>query len=758
MSNKALSSFLQKSLQTLSAPNIARMSIQGAAATVDSCSVLWSGFLSSISSMFGVEANQLEPVLFIKKSRYDETPLKVRMQNDVQGQHVSGDTGEVSTHAKVMQTEFSVHILLRQAGSGKHWHIHGYIPTFLKLMDSTTAETTKAAVLMDHMQIPSLMQFSHGFKWKLQLSTVDRYAANLKCERSIMHDDHSWTKFTKSCDIHIIAQVHLRTSGILDHDVSGMLHTSLAQHGAGALQSMRDILQAIFQSELEVIYDIPPQGRIATHRQQVHDLFLPLGEASSLEGFSCTTLLRRYILGTMLNGDLESGIISHYCTFGCCKDYEDTMNKMCSYVVWALLPGKLPRFAKSRWNNQDRAVQWCGLLAAHHGLMTRILTQFTGVTEVHPQSDAKHASLAVEDNDNWGFLDSDGGGDGDVKVGQPSLTAPAPEIPEVQQQADAFDFDFSIFENVAAEPEDTSSSTGKTGTDWVKLNKAFKKNSGNWSLTDPGPRLVVMKCVMDVTVVMVNRALALAGIEFDRQQDLAAARGQQRTYRIVQAASGQDLGLFYDGLFKQLQSPPPALPLRAMTSNIKVLHFRMLSRAGCAMHMLLRRMRQGQPYKLFTFLTDAFDLETYNEFPCLNDELSAAFYSQFPEWSPAAEIALKVLAHSIDLDVAQLESRHAMSRRLACMKNLQTWVASAEALSADWSHRQASKREEEVYGTEVRLEQCAAEIVGTNVDGGKNVTCFLIMIHGCHCCFLFSLSHFFEIYVSYSYRYTVTDS
>ena len=248
--------------------------------------------------------------------------------------------------------------------------------------------------LANKMSLGLLSMGLFGITWINEDFRHFLHASTLRKTTIAPKNDPSWTKFTKSCDVHIIAQVHLRTSGLLDNDISGLLHTSLAQHGAGALQSLRDILQTIFQSELEVVYDIPPQGRIAAHRQQVHDLFLPLGESSSLEGFSCTTLLRRYILGRMLNGDLEADAITHYCTFGCCKDFDDTMSKMCSYVVWALLPGKLPRFAKSRWNNQDRAANWCGLLTSHHGLLTRILTKFTGVSEVPLQIEAKPAPLA----------------------------------------------------------------------------------------------------------------------------------------------------------------------------------------------------------------------------------------------------------------------------------------------------------------------------------------------------------------------------
>ena len=248
-------------------------------------------------------------------------------------------------------------------------------------------------------------------------------------------------------------------------------------------------------------------------------------------------------------------------------------------------------------------------------------------------------------------------------------------------------------------------------TDWVKLNKAFRKNSGNWSLSYPGPRLVVMKNVMDATSHMVNKALQLSGKEWQREQELLAAQGLSRSFAMLEAARGADLEKFFTEILSQFHRQTAGIPFWAMTTDLLKNHFCMLSRAGCSMHFLLRKVRQGQPYRLFQMLEhlNGARYADHIQPECLNDELAAAFYIQFPEWSADAEVALRCLAQAIDLDIACIESKHALSRRLTCIKSLHTWATSFQSLSADWSHRQGNTKEKEVHRTNNQVN--AAQLV-----------------------------------------------
>ena len=402
MSNKALGKMLASASSSLHAAQVAQFSLRGSAAILDSAGILWGGLLKAIRQK--LEAGDFRAVIFIKKSRYDETPLKVRMSDAAAS---TTSSGEVSTHAKVMQTELALHFVIQDRATQRYWHLHGYVPTWLKIMGATTAENTKAAVLADQAQVPGLADLSKRFPWKLQLATVDRYRANLKAERSMHQDDISWTKFTKFCDVHIIAQVHAKTSAVLEGDVSGLLHTALAQYGAGTLAKLQQILRTIFEAETSVVYGLPPHGRAQRYRQEVHDLFLPVPLQPDLQSLSCRTLLRRYILASLLNGSLESDLIVHYCPFNCCKDFDDTISKLSIYATWALLPTKIPKFARNRWNNQEHSVAWAGLLASHHNLLQRVLVVFTGVPSPTPKKPP--VSTRTGEAAGWDFLtDEDG--------------------------------------------------------------------------------------------------------------------------------------------------------------------------------------------------------------------------------------------------------------------------------------------------------------------------------------------------------------
>ena len=251
------------------------------------------------------------------------------------------------------------------------------------------------------------------------------------------------------------------------------------------------------------------------------------------------------------------------------------------------------------------------------------------------------------------------------------------------------------------EPDTTNTTTKTDGPDWVALNKSFRKNSGEWSRSAPGPRLILFKNVMMATSRMVNRALFLSGSSFDRLQDLNAAEGKERQYRIVEAAKMTDVRNFFTIIGEQFQSQAKGLPTVAMTTAMGKLHFVMLSRAGCAMHQLVRHPRGQHPFQLFRMLVLHQAPSSYDELqkkPCLYDELATAFFKHFPSWTKEAECVLRGIAHGIILDVAQIETRHAISRRMTTLKSLQTWASKLECVSAEWAHRQSNMREAEVYG------------------------------------------------------------
>ena len=366
MSTRTLAAFIQLTRAKLSRFRMNDVALQGSAAVLDGAALLWGGMFGSLKCK--IEAGELLPLVFVRRSRYDETPMKVRLSECIGGQQ----TSEVSTHAKVLQTECAFQCLLQDRTTKRIWSLEGYLPTSLKAMDATTAENIKCAVLMDVDRVPHWKAFANCFPWVLQSTTVDRYSANYKAEKAMLvqrsdtdmdeSESSHWTKFTKSCDVHVIAQVHHKVMSILESDISGMLNTALSQYGAGALNTMQDILRNIFD-DASVIYGLPPGGHIERHRMEVLDLYLPLPTetGSGISSHDVNVLVKRHILNSLLNGDIEQDEIVHHCSFGCCTDVQDSINKLKRFAVFALLGSKQPRFARNRWNNQEESVCWSGL-------------------------------------------------------------------------------------------------------------------------------------------------------------------------------------------------------------------------------------------------------------------------------------------------------------------------------------------------------------------------------------------------------------
>ncbi len=367
MSNRALSLCLNLAARKKDPGHIGKLSLIGTAATLDGAAVMWGGLFRSMREKFN--AGEWEPIVFIRRARYDETPLKIRLDSLC-------NTGvETATYAKLMQTECSVQIIFKDVKTQAVWTLEGYIPTNLKAMDATTAENTRAAVLSDMDLVPGWKSLASIFPWVLQSSTVDRFAANFKAERAMLadnvcsRDNHGgvdggscrFTKFTKTCDVHVIAQVHIKTSSLIDSDISGLLHTALSQHGAGTLATLHDILGRIFEEEASVIYSSPPGGVVEQHRTDVYNLYLPMPQDCAGPS-DASIIVKRHILSSLLNGDIQSDDIIHFCTFGCCRDIHDSIEKLKRYAVYALCSSKQPRFARNRWTQQGDAVRWSGLL------------------------------------------------------------------------------------------------------------------------------------------------------------------------------------------------------------------------------------------------------------------------------------------------------------------------------------------------------------------------------------------------------------
>ena len=304
-------------------------------------------------------------------------------------------------------------------------------------------------------------------------------------------------------------------------------------------------------------------------------------------------MLRRsqqFVLSCMLNGNLQERTITHFCMWGCCETPEQTYERFAKYVVAALIPGRCPTFARNRWTNQTEAIQWAGLLDAHHGLLMDVITAYV----------SQHLPVGPSQGNEPMF--------GDIQEDSPPI--PDDDAPETAgDMASALEDLADLMETATAE----GSSGAHSKVDWVAINKAFKKKAMLWVQSKPLPRLALLRQHMEPLSRVMSAFFHLGGVRWDHEQRQAAAAGQPRQFRVLQAWKNEHVTQFFADVHKLFQECPQALPLQCRTYFYRSMSFRLLSRASCTLHFLLRARRRLHPYRLFGIL--AGEIESILEEP-----------------------------------------------------------------------------------------------------------------------------------------------
>ena len=312
-----------------------------------------------------------------------------------------------SLHTKVMQVEYSIGVLTHDKTKGlegEYNFIFGQLAAPLKAVQSTNGVCTYQCLKDTMDSIPGLVGFAscEDFKFLLRHSCTDSYRANFVAERLLSQDMPGWVSLHSVCDIHRVYTCTKTSMATVDFDVSGLLNTALALNDAGVVSKLHQILAKIFGQRLKIVYETPPeQGSLAhTYRRDVLDMFLPVDSVDSAR--ARTNKRRRHILEYFLNGHWYQDEIIHWCSWGCCESHIETLERMTSYVTWALIPTKCHKFPRARWTEWDKSIDWAGLLAACHNLLEAVVTTYIG----KPQTGFPDPALVAAS-------DADSGGDDD---------------------------------------------------------------------------------------------------------------------------------------------------------------------------------------------------------------------------------------------------------------------------------------------------------------------------------------------------------
>ena len=181
ISDSVVSFFLRNEVLTTSASAIGkflgatrsyvqRTLISSACSILHTGGWLWGCMMSMLFSLYSGESPTYVPLVIILKLKYDETPSKVRVVETSERIYMSPDlkkspvdflteedqkefekltstgSAQSANHAKVLQTQFEIAMLLKSSQANEYFSVTGEVPTSLQVMDKTTGECIRACL------------------------------------------------------------------------------------------------------------------------------------------------------------------------------------------------------------------------------------------------------------------------------------------------------------------------------------------------------------------------------------------------------------------------------------------------------------------------------------------------------------------------------------------------------------------------------------------------------------------------------------
>ena len=639
MSTMSLKAVEEKTKQT----HVGQKILTIAAAILELSFYMWGVFLCIVDRLC---KSTCKPILLLVKLRYDETPTKVRVEipgkKDVRAE--TADAEEVckslpvqqsSNRAKVFQSELSVGCLVKSLSDADpmpyKW-ICGTVPTSLQCLQDGSGESIRSSLRDIVGRIPDLDRVSRSFPIALRHSCTDRYTGNFKAESLLNEDFPEFTNVHFTCSIHKLYSVIEDATGCMDYDVSGILSIGVGiSSDIGCVKTMHQIVTRLLVNRLVIYYQEPP-AHVAAYREHLLDLFIPLKkvQAPGKHLSNRQALQRRYILRYFLNGDWSQKELQHYCAYSCCSHPSSTYKFMATFVTWALVPRKCPKFARSRWTNWIESIEWCGLLAGVHNLLEEIIATYTGSPDnAKPKGQSGQSEDAVV-----------GSGEGELALDDFDLMAMdfdsaniefAENSSTKQQCEGSSGTELPELPNVCAAENPEETNTSPQAFDWKEWNRKQRGNAREWVSSQPFPRLLLLREVSGILMHLMYRFLALGGTPWENLQQSKSSNGLQREYVFGEAAMGKDVQRTVLQLHELFTTPIPCLPNSLVTIQLKAMRFRIISCALSSLHTLLRLPRQTCPYSLFNILQG--HPEKLAQIPsCMWDSLTHLICTRYEPW------------------------------------------------------------------------------------------------------------------------------
>ena len=553
-----------------------------------------------------LRAQRLKPVLFVHHRQYDETPQKARVASDC-------DPDSATEIAKVLAAEHGFAMLLQRESDGvpvpvpdtpAFVFICGDLSGALRAMHSQTAENilaTARSIAWLHESVEREVQ--EMFPRLVQGATTDQHGGVIKAERLFVREKRAhWISLQGTyCQPHRVhTSLQKTVRDMVPSLESFLVNVGLVFRQPGVLRDFREAAKGWLKAPRRlVIQQGPPPYHVRMWRATIFRLFLDgksFGDDEdslpSRESSRRRRPQRALIFETLFNGDLrDKSHVWHFCGAGSscpgCLDANSALSKMVNEGLDALLPAPPRMYPRKSWLGADDAIDDIAVLELCHGLLSAVLPQVLGKRCREP--DAEGHLLPVQRDP-----------EPDVGVAlavQPSAGSNAREARVVLD-----DLEPATFEYI-----------------WAQL-------------------VVVREVVGTLNNIMCD-FLARSSSAWDAQQDLQRSHGEEGGFRLACTFQGRSTEKAL-GVFSQMLTNAnfwELVPAQARVDPVFASEsLRLISRAGAAVHALLRAPTKLYPYKLCGLLLNDEDrsplafAEEILEEQCLWDQWTAAHVCKFP--------------------------------------------------------------------------------------------------------------------------------
>jgi hypothetical protein len=230
------------------------------------------------------------------------------------------------------------------------------------------------------------------------------------------------------------------------------------------------------------------------------------------------------------------------------------------------------------------------------------------------------------------------------------------------------------------------------GQAWAEYNRKNRVAAGDFARSYPFGHLVLMRvCAQPWLHRVMARLLKLSSQKYELSNAVKASRGEPFEYRLLTLARDPLFSDFFSDINDRLHKRHhwEALPPLYRTRASGTLAFKLLSRVGGSVGMLLCRMYNSFPFRLFRLLDrdPAISAAVCAQPPCLWDDFTKEYRAMFPTdedvQSEESLLLLETLLQLAANDTVKIEARHATLRR-SLLRSIQTWRRSIQDLSTDW--------------------------------------------------------------------------